>query len=153
MNTFKSNTSDRSGSRQQPKQHQITQPPMVQEEKDEEQVTPMGGVPEIDRRFSTPQKPTSQTMDYNHYRQLFSSENVKSLLKELKTTMKTVKKSSEVKNPTLSSLDFKLAFIRKQALKAELDITRKKKHQQQRQQKRQKSQSGAAKEEQPGAVQ
>ena len=56
----------------------------------------------------------------NYFKQLFASESVKGLLKELKVSMRSAKKESLPKNPTLGSLDFKLAMIRKQVLKAEV---------------------------------
>ena len=56
----------------------------------------------------------------NFYRKLFQSESVKGLLKDLKVTMKSAEQKTMKKNPTLSSLDWKVAMIRKQALKAEV---------------------------------
>ena len=69
------------------------------------------------RSGSTPQLTIQK--DFKHYSNIFRSENVKYLLKDLKKSLREAKKSTEATNPTLSTLEFKLAFIRKQQLKAE----------------------------------
>ena len=48
-----------------------------------------------------------------YYRKLFTSESVKSLLKDLKVTFRTSKDAMPQKNPTIGQLDFKVALIRK----------------------------------------
>lgn len=63
--------------------------------------------------------------DFKHYRNLFQAENVKGLLKDLKVSLRDAKTKSMAPNPTLGNLEFKLAFIRKQQMKAELAAQKK----------------------------
>ena len=57
--------------------------------------------------------PEKKQKDFKYFKQLFASESVKGLLKDLKVSMRTAKEKSLPKNPTLGSLDFKVAMIRK----------------------------------------
>jgi hypothetical protein len=58
---------------------------------------------------------------YSYYRNLFATENVKTLLKDLKYTLKDAsKRGNEKLNPTVNDLEFKIAFIQKTQFKAEL---------------------------------
>ena len=78
---------------------------------------PLYQTQDVKRLGSTP-KLTVQK-EFKHYQNVFRNENIKHLLKDLKKSLKEAKKSQETHNPTLGSLEFKLAFIRKQQLKAE----------------------------------
>ena len=65
-------------------------------------------------------------INFSYYKNLFQNENAKSLLKELKSTLKNVQLNQAKKAaPTLSSLEFKKALERNQELKSEVVSTRK----------------------------
>ena len=70
---------------------------------------PAGSVesPSKPRQLESPKQ-----KDYKYFKNVFAGENVKSLLKDLKVSLRDAKKNSQSPNPTLGQLEFKLAFIR-----------------------------------------
>lgn len=77
----------------------------------------------MNRHFQSTPDHKADKNDYRYFKNLFSNENHRALVKDLKQTLSSVQtKSQQSLPPTLSKMEFKIAMIRRQQMQQDINL-------------------------------